>query len=221
MKCYAEKYCKKNKAECSEDCTAYVLLRNLYNLSKLPERYKYNIPLVPGKDDLEAFNELNEFMKDIENHVAQGEGLYIWSESTGNGKTSWAAKIMNYYFRKIVFKTGLENEGLYINVPTFLEDLRAYYSNEDDEFTQVLYMARWANLLIMDDIGAEKPSEWVSERLLQIINFREAEGKSTIYTSNISPAELGKKLGNRIKSRIMGNAKEIHLVAADKRGGGR
>lgn len=221
MKCYAENYCKRNKAECSEDCTGYVLLRNLYNISKLPQRYRYNIPLIPSKNDLAAFEELNDFMKYIEDHVAQGDGLYIWSESTGNGKTTWAAKIMNHYFRKVAFNTDLENEGLYIHVPTFLEDLRAYYSNNDEDFALVLSMARWANLLIMDDIGAEKPSEWVSERLLQIINFREAEGKSTIFTSNISPDELGKKLGNRIKSRIIGNTKEIHLVSGDKRGGGK
>lgn len=47
MKCYAEKYCKKSKTECNEFCDGYRLLRALYKMSRIPERYCYNIPLVP------------------------------------------------------------------------------------------------------------------------------------------------------------------------------
>lgn len=51
MKCYAETYCKKRKNECNEFCDGYRLLRALYKMSRIPERYCYNIPLVPeGKD---------------------------------------------------------------------------------------------------------------------------------------------------------------------------
>lgn len=88
MKCYAETYCKKRKNECNEFCDGYRLLRALYKMSRIPERYCYNIPLVPEGKDLGAFEALNDFMKNVEERVEKGEGLYIWSESTGNGKTS-------------------------------------------------------------------------------------------------------------------------------------
>lgn len=101
MKCYAETYCKKRKNECNEFCDGYRLLRALYKMSRIPERYCYNIPLVPEGKDLGAFEALNDFMKSVEERVEKGEGLYIWSESTGNGKTSWACKILSYYFRKV------------------------------------------------------------------------------------------------------------------------
>ena len=121
----------------------------------------------------------------VEENVELGEGLYIWSDRVGNGKTSWACKIMSHYFRKIAFKSGLENEGLYIYLPTFLEDLRSSYNEEPDpEFMEVLSMMKNCKLLILDDIGAEKSSEWVNERLLSIINTRIMKGLSTIYTSN-------------------------------------
>lgn len=219
MKCYAEKYCKKPKTECSEYCDAYRLLRALYKLSRIPERYCYNIPLVPDRADLPAFESLKNYMEHVEENVELGEGLYIWSDGVGNGKTSWACKIMSHYFRKIAFKSGLENEGLYIYLPTFLDDLRSSYNEEPDpEFMEVLSMMKNCKLLIMDDIGAEKSSEWVNERLLSIINTRIMKGLSTIYTSNMSLIEQEEHVGKRIASRIIGSTKEIHLTGADKRG---
>ncbi len=219
MKCYAEKYCKKPKTECSEYCDAYRLLRALYKLSRIPERYCYNIPLVPDRADLPAFESLKNYMDHVEENVELGEGLYIWSDGVGNGKTSWACKIMSHYFRKIAFKSGLENEGLYIYLPTFLDDLRFSYNEAPDpEFMEVLSMMKNCKLLIMDDIGAEKSSEWVNERLLSIINTRIMKGLSTIYTSNMSLIEQEEHVGKRIASRIIGSTKEIHLTGADKRG---
>lgn len=219
MKCYAEKYCKKQKTECGEYCDAYRLLRALYRLSRLPERYCYNIPLVPDPKDLKSFEFLSDFMKSVEERVAAGEGLYIWSENVGNGKTSWACKVMSYYFRKVAFKSGLENEGLYIYVPTFLDDLRMSFEEPDPDFSELLEMLKNCKLLIVDDIGAEKSSEWVNERLLSIINTRMTKGLSTIYTSNCSPDEIGKRMGERIRSRIRGTTTEIHLIGGDMRGG--
>lgn len=222
MRCYAEKYCKKSKTECNEFCDAYRLLRALYRMSRLPEKYCYNIPLVPGKEDLKNFEQLNDFMKSVEERVEAGDGLYIWSEGAGNGKTSWACKILSYYFRKVAFKSGLENEGLYIYLPTFLEDLRMSYDGEPDpDFLELLDMLKKCKLLIIDDIGAEKSSEWVNERLLSIINTRVMSGLSTVYTSNISLEDLGKRMGDRIRSRIVGSTTEIHITGKDQRGGGK
>ena len=194
------------------------LLRALYKMSRIPERYCYNIPLVPEGKDLGAFEALNNFMKNVEEKVENGEGLYIWSECTGNGKTSWACKILSYYFRKVAFKSGLENEGLYIYLPTFLDDLRQSYDEPDADFSELLDMLKNCKLLVIDDIGAEKSTEWVNERLLSIINTRMMKGLSTVYTSNCSLEDIGNRMGERISSRIRGSATEIHLVGQDRRG---
>lgn len=157
MKCYASDYCQKDKSSCSDVCGGYRVLRALYNLSRIPERYRYTIALKPENgEDLDAFTVLDNYKNDVLNMVDEGRGLYIWGKSTGNGKTSWACKIMSYFFRKIAFNTGLENEGLYIFLPTFLEDLRDNYDNKDPEFDEVLRMIKTCRLLIIDDIGAER-----------------------------------------------------------------
>ncbi len=218
MKCFAENYCKKDRSECSEVCGGYRVLRALYTLSRIPERYKYNIPLVPEKKDLGAFETLNDFMKNIVGRVGAGDCLYIWSNIAGNGKTSWACKIMGYYFRKIAFNSGLENEGLYIYLPTFLENLRDQYGKKDPEFEGRLAMVRRCKLLIIDDIGAERLSEWVSERLLGIVNERVNNQLSTIYTSGCSPEELVERYEGRLVSRIMGYSQVVHIIGSDRRG---
>ena len=217
MKCFAEAYCQKDRKECSELCGGYRVLRALYNLSRIPEKYRYNIPLKPEPADVPAFEALNDYKEKVLTHIEDGEGLYIWSKSTGSGKTSWACKIMSHYFRKIAFNTGLENEGLFIYLPTFLEDLRNYYDTKDPEFEEVLEMLKKCKLLIIDDIGSEKFTEWVRERLVSIINTRVSNELTTLYTSNLSPEELKAELGDRISSRILGSSSVIEITGGDRR----
>ena len=193
------------------------MLKALYNLSRIPERYRYNIVLEANMDDLPAFEVLNEYKEAVLENVEAGEGLYIWGKSTGCGKTSWACKIMSHYFRKIAFTTGLENEGLYIFLPTFLEDLRDNYDSKDPDFEQVLSMVKGCKLLIIDDIGAERVTEWVRERMVSIINTRVSNNLATIYTSNLSPEELTEGLGDRIASRVLGSSKVVEISGGDWR----
>lgn len=218
VRCYAEEYCQKDRSECSELCGGYRVLRALFRLSRIPVTYSYAMPLVPEDEDVKAFEELNSFKENVVQNVAEGKNLYIWGKKTGCGKTSWACKIMGYYFRKIAFESGLENEGLYIYLPTFLEDLRNSYSNPDEDFTEVLEMVRKCKLLIIDDIGAEKVTEWVRERLVSIINTRVSGGLSTIYTSNLSPTELMDQFEERIGSRVLGCSQLIEIQGNDRRG---
>lgn len=217
MKCFAEDYCKRDRAYCSEVCGAYRVLRALFNLSRMPERYRYTIKLIAENADTKAFDLLNDYKESVLQKVESGKGLYIWGKSTGTGKTSWACKIMSHYFRKITFNTGLENEGLFIFLPSFLEDLRNSYSDKDPDFEQMLEMLNSCKLLIIDDIGAERVTEWVSERMVSIINRRSSNGLCTIYTSNLSPEQLKEKLGDRIASRVLGGSQIIEIKGGDNR----
>ena len=62
MKCYASDYCQKDKSSCSDVCGGYRVLRALYNLSRIPERYRYTIALKPENgEDLEAFTTLDNY----------------------------------------------------------------------------------------------------------------------------------------------------------------
>ena len=78
MKCYASDYCQKDKSSCSDVCGGYRVLRALYNLSRIPERYRYTIALKPENgEDLEAFTTLDNYKNDVLSMVDEGRGLYL------------------------------------------------------------------------------------------------------------------------------------------------
>ena len=164
-KCYAKDYCKGfGTPKCTERCDFWWKLNTLYRKSNLPMRYRYNIPLRPEQIDREAFLKLKDYLDNVVDRVENGDSLYIYSENTGNGKTTWSSKIMNQYIRKVVAKSDLENEVLYLNVSLFVEAMRNQYSEYSDNIARLREDAMNCKLLVLDDIGAERPSEYVCER---------------------------------------------------------
>lgn len=217
MKCYAKTYCKAYETDkCNERCDFWWKLNALYESSQIPIRYRHNIPLRPEQVDRQSFEFLRDFTEDVVRHITEGNSVYIYSSTTGNGKTTWATKIANQYIRKIVSTSLLEDEVLYLNVSLFLDQLKSQFNGYSEEIAELQERAKNCKLLILDDIGAERPSEYVCERLYDLINYRYTNMLSTIYTSNLNPMELGDRLGMRIESRIK-SAYQVKLVGSDRR----
>lgn len=78
---------------------------------------------------------------------------------------------------------------IFIPVPKLLRKLRGTY-DDNSEFTedQLVTALETVDLLIMDDIGAESDSKYAKDRVFDIVDSR--QGKSTIYTSNLTPEQL-------------------------------
>ena len=78
-----------------------------------------------------------------------------------------------------------------------------------------------ADLLVLDDLGAERPSDWTAERLALIIDRRWLDERPIVATTNLSlgPAgELIEALGERSYSRLVGSgACVLQLAGADRR----
>lgn len=72
-------------------------------------------------------------------------------------------------------------------------------------------------LLFLDDVGAEKMSEWVSETFYLIINHRYNRMLPTIFTSNLPIAELAERIGDRTVSRIVEMSDVVELIGKDRR----
>lgn len=101
---------------------------------------------------------------------------------------------------------------LYVNVPELLDMLRP---GREDDGKQWLSMCRKADLLVLDDIGQEKGSAWVSEKLYLIINNRYRECKKTVFTSNFSLDDL--QVLPAIISRIKHFSQVVDFKEKDKR----
>src|SRR3954454_17979927 len=89
---------------------------------------------------------------------------------------------------------------------------------------EVLRPVMRADLLVLDDLGAEKTSEWVEETMNLIVNTRYNERRLTIFTSNYKdipddtdPNALLFRIGHRMRSRLHEMCDFIVLDAADYR----
>lgn len=74
-----------------------------------------------------------------------------------------------------------------------------------------------AGLLMVDDLGAAKQTEWTEEVNYRLINYRYEHNKPTLITSNVPPAQLADRLGERVASRLEEMAQRIVLRGPDRR----
>lgn len=74
-----------------------------------------------------------------------------------------------------------------------------------------------AGLLVIDDLGAAKGSEWVEEINYRLINHRYERCLPTLITSNVAVRQLGAELGERVASRLTEMAQHVVLEGADRR----
>jgi DNA replication protein DnaC len=72
-------------------------------------------------------------------------------------------------------------------------------------------------VLLLDDLGAEKPSEWTAERLYVIANRRWLNTLPNIVTTNFTKEQLVESVGERTISRLLHNSEVIVLGGSDRR----
>lgn len=74
-----------------------------------------------------------------------------------------------------------------------------------------------APLLLVDDIGAAKASEWTEEINYRLVHHRYCHELPTVFTSNTPPRELGTVVGQRVASRLTEMCTVVVLDGQDRR----
>ena len=211
-------YKMKCQEKCSKNCIRYKLMYSLFKQSNLPESLWGYKGLVCNEEDFEAFKELGSISDSILDFIKDGNNLYIFSENCGNGKTTWAIRLMYSYFDKIWHKSCFDCKALFVSVPKFLYNCKRSISQDVKGFEELCNKISEVDLVIWDDIAEMKASDYEHQILFQYIDDRINAGKSNIYTSNKSREQLEDLLGARLTSRVYNYSKIIHFIEGDKRG---
>jgi DNA replication protein DnaC len=143
----------------------------------------------------------------------------LFEGQPGVGKTHLAVAVL-----KQVVQTA-RARGLFYDTRDLLRIIRSTYdpSIRTTEL-EVLRPVMTADLLVLDDLGAEKTSEWVEETMNLIVNTRYNERRLTIFTSNYAdipdetePNSLLFRIGARMRSRLHEMCEFVVLDGADYR----
>lgn len=169
----------------------------------------------PGVDDE---NDLQDSYGPLVASILMAQGsLFLWG-NYGTGKTGLAVGLAWF-----LVEAGDVNQVLFRSTPDLLSALRSTYGrSEGPTENDIIEQYATVPLLILDDMGAEqvKNSGWVEDRLYQIIGRRHGEELPTLFTSNLSIADLGARIGERIAWRIVemcGQENIIHVQGPNLR----
>ena len=149
------------------------------------------------------------------------KGLFLHGEK-GTGKTKLAAIIANE-------RAGVGKPVLFASVPDLMADIRRSF--KDGTTSEAVQAVKNTPFLVLDDLGAEKMTEWVGEQLFCIVNHRYNECLQTVVTSNYNPTQIIRRMatvdrggnviddmqGQRIMSRLYGMCERVEIKGADWR----
>ena len=183
------------------------MLENIYiKNSLIPKRYLQEIPLTPSLADEPVFIELRDIKDNIKDFVAKGNNLLICSNNVGNGKTTFATKMLKSYISQVKDKSFVnDTPALFINVNTFLNEKKLAINDKDlsEEINQIERNILSAKLVVFDDIADKSLSEYDMNTMYYWLDYRTANMKSCIFTSNQTPEQLKKTLSGKLYSRVV------------------
>lgn len=187
--------------------------------ARIPRRHEncslQNFHNISGNGTIwKAFGEAKK-LRDL--YPAVDRGL-LFMGSVGVGKTHLCVAILR----------GLIEKGvpcLFYEFGTLLKEIQNSYNpiSQTSELG-VLAPVFEAEVLVLDELGASKPTDWVRDTMMQIINTRYNDRKLTIFTTNYLDTHrregdetLEQRIGVRLRSRLYEMCKTVHIEGEDYR----
>ena len=140
---------------------------------------------------------VRSYTEDIDANLDAGRGLWLMGD-TGTGKTTLAMLISKQVL------AGGRAVAIY-SLPKLLARIRRTYDAEPggESYLALFEQLTSVDLLHIDDLGAEKRSDWVLEQLYALINERYEAQRSILVTTNLDQAALEEQIGPRTVSRLV------------------
>jgi DNA replication protein DnaC len=199
-------------------CVATVRVERLIEEARIPKRYEHC--------DLDSYLPNHESQKRAKIYVQRFLEKYpqidvglLFLGTCGVGKTHLAVALL----KQVIVEKG--DAGLFYDFRDLLREIQASWNSVSQASElDVLRPVLEAKVLILDELGANKPTEWVRDTIAHIINCRYNDKKLTIFTSNYldtsaKPGEesLTDRIGVRLRSRLFEMCKEVEIHGVDFR----
>jgi DNA replication protein DnaC len=144
-----------------------------------------------------AVDAVRAYLDKLDENLATGRGVWLFGDP-GTGKTTLGM---------LVSKAALERKhtvAIY-SLPKLLARIRQSYDAgpDSDTYMELFRKLTTVDLLHIDDLGAEKRSDWVLEQLYALINERYENERSVLVTTNLDEPELVEQIGRRTVSRLV------------------
>ena len=132
--------------------------------------------------DSMVLRQVRAFVRSIDENLEKGRGLWF-DGPVGTGKTSLAILVAK------AAKDAGRSYAVY-PVPRLLAEIKRTFDRDaSDSYLAVFRRLCTVDVLVLDDLGAEKQTEWVLEQLYSIINERWQDRRSIVVTTNIPDAD--------------------------------
>jgi DNA replication protein DnaC len=204
------------------DCQITDQHERLFQNARIPARYRHctlaNYDAGASESMWIAKREAQIVLDDF--LVIEGRGLLLVGP-VGVGKTHLAVAILRELIERY------QMPGLFYQFGALLRRIQDSYNpiSQTSELT-VLQPVFDANVLVLDELGASKPTDWVRDTMMQIINTRYNDKRLTIFTTNYSDKRTSEKdttelleerIGVALRSRLYEMCKTVEIEAEDYR----
>ncbi len=136
-------------------------------------------------------------------------GIYCWG-GAGTGKTVFACSVARELLKDL-------KSVHFVSSPDMVMNLQDKYKKEGESAYDFLKAIAKKEVLIIDDLGAEKTTEFVKQAFYFLINEREQWQRQTIITSNYPLSTLNQQIDERVSSRISGMCDVLQFAGKDMR----
>lgn len=199
-------------------CIEAARVGRLLSEARIPKRYEHC--------DLDSYKPNDESQKKAKIYVQRFLEKYpqidvglLFLGTCGVGKTHLAVALL----KQVIVEKG--DGGLFYDFRDLLREIQASWNSvSQTSELDVLGPVLEARILVLDELGANKPTEWVRDTIAHIINYRYNDKKVTLFTSNYldAPSKSGEetltdRIGIRLRSRLYEMCREIEIHGMDFR----
>jgi DNA replication protein DnaC len=197
--------------------------QRLFHAAHIPPRYQHCTlqDYQAGDSETSKWLAKAEAQRILDDYpVIDGRGL-VFIGAVGVGKTHLAVAILRELIERY------QVHGMFYQFGALLRQIQDSYNpvSQTSEL-RVLQPVFDAEVLVLDELGASKPTDWVRDTMMQIINARYNDKRLTIFTTNYLDTHKNEKdigeiledrIGTALRSRLYEMCKTVVIDGADYR----